>query len=80
MRANISDAQRNTVIGIVARLAVPDARKIFLTRLEQKLPAKGSISAERLTDAINSALRSFPPCSYSGDAQGAFPPSPKTCR
>ena len=73
MRANITDAQQRSIISIVAKIPVAEARKPFLVELEKQLPKSGKVSDEALLASINSALRSFPPGSFCGDAQGAYP-------
>ena len=74
MRTNLSQAQWSTCIGIVARISIPEARKTFLERLDKQLPAKGKVSEAMLLQAVDGALKSFPPGAYCGDAQGAYPP------
>jgi hypothetical protein len=73
---NLSDGQLSTCIGIVARIPVVEARQIFLERLTARLPAKGKVSTEQLTDAINATLKSFRPGQWMGDTQGVIYPPP----
>lgn len=64
MRSNLSVAAYSTIIGLVARIPVEQARRLFLERIEAALPAKGAISSEQLNDAVNDALASFKPGKY----------------
>jgi hypothetical protein len=73
MRTNLSDAQYSTLIGIVARLPIEQARRLFLERVEAALPAKGKISEAQLTDVVNNAHASFKPGTWQGDEQGFIP-------
>jgi hypothetical protein len=70
----ISDAQQSSVIAVVAKIPVAEARKPFLIELEKQLPKAGKVSDETLLACINSALKSFKPGQWQGDVQGAFPP------
>ena len=70
----ISDAQQSSVIAVVAKIPVAEARKPFLVELEKQLPKTGKVGDETLLACINAALKSFPPGAYCGDAQGVFPP------
>jgi hypothetical protein len=84
MRANLSDAQYSTLIGIVARLPIEAARRTFLERIEAALPSTGKISEAQLTDAVNATLKGFEPGAYHLDhlgvwrASGDFGPEPTT--
>lgn len=68
MRSNLSDQQFSSLIGVVARIPVQDARRLFLERIEAALPAKGKVTETQLTDAVNATLASFEPGSYRLDA------------
>ena len=72
---NISDAQQSSVIAVVAKIPVAEARKPFLIELEKRLPKTGKVSDAQLLAAINAALKSFPPGAYQGDALGVRPTS-----
>ena len=70
----LNDSQQSTLIGVIARVPVEQARKLVLVELEKQLAGKKRVTNEQLLAAINSVLAAIPPGTYSGDAQGAFPP------
>ena len=76
----ISDAQQSSVIAVVAKIPVAEARKPFLVELEKQLPKTGKVGDETLLACINAALESFPPELIAATRKASFRPSPKTYR
>lgn len=73
MNKAITDAQYSTLIGVIARVPVEEARRLVLERVEAALPKAGKVKDAQMLAAINDALRSFPPGAYQGDENGFFP-------
>jgi hypothetical protein len=61
---NVTDKQQDTLIGVTARIPVPEARKIFLAKVERRLPRAGRVTDEQLAEIINAALASFKSGTY----------------
>ena len=81
MRANITDAQQRSIISIVAKIPVAEARKPFLVELEKQLPKSGKVTDEALLASINAALKSFHPAHFAAMLKVLTPPSstPSPC-
>lgn len=69
----LSDPQQSTLIGVIARVPVEQARKLVLERVEATLPKSGRVTNEALLQAINVALKSFEPGEWEADEQGVRP-------
>ena len=70
---NISDAQQSTLIGVIARVPVEEARRLVLEKIEASLPKSGKVTDARLLESINLALGSIPPGRWQIDEQGVRP-------
>jgi hypothetical protein len=74
VRSNLSAAHYQLLISTVAKIPCEPARPAFLAKFWELLPAKGKVSDRQIIDVVNSALQSFQPGQWQGDAQGAYPP------
>jgi hypothetical protein len=73
MNQALTDRQYSTLIGVIARVPVEEARRLVLERVEAALPSSGKITDEQLLEVINAALASFTPGQYRGDHRGVIP-------
>jgi hypothetical protein len=69
---NVTDAQQSTLIGVVAKIPVAEARKVFLGKVERRLPRVGAVTDDAFGDIVNAALASFQPGAYRTDHNGAW--------
>ena len=69
----LSDSQQSTLIGVIARTPVEQARRLVLEKIEASLPKTGKVTNAQLLESINSALASIPPGRWQADERGVRP-------
>ena len=73
MNKQITDSQYSTLIGVIARVPIEEARRLVLEKIEAALPKAGKVTDARLLESINLALGSIPPARWQIDEQGVRP-------
>ena len=73
MNKQITDLQYSTLIGVIARVPIEEARRLVLEKIEASLPKSGKVTDARLLESINVALGSIPPGRWQIDEQGVRP-------